>query len=77
MRHRDDSTITFVVLGAVVALFVWDRLPVAIVAIGVALALWATGVLDLEDALAGLRRPDGALHRLAVRRQRGARRRRA
>ena len=23
-----DSTITFVVLGAVVALFVWDRLPV-------------------------------------------------
>ena len=41
----DDSTITFVVLGAAVVLFVWDRLPVAIVAIGVALALWATGVL--------------------------------
>ena len=40
--------------------------------IGVALALWATGVLVLDDALAGLRRPDGALHRLAVRGQRGA-----
>src|SRR3954471_14960771 len=53
----DDSTITFVVLGAVVALFVWDRLPVAIVAIGVALALWATGVLGLEDALAGFGDP--------------------
>jgi di/tricarboxylate transporter len=53
----DDSTITFVVLGAVVALFVWDRLPVAIVAIGVALALWATGVLSLEDALAGFGDP--------------------
>ena len=53
----DDSTITFVVLGAVVALFVWDRLPVAIVAIGVALSLWATGVLSLEDALAGFGDP--------------------
>ena len=52
-----DSTITFVVLGAVVALFVWDQLPVAIVAIGVALALWATGVLDLDDALAGFGDP--------------------
>src|SRR6478752_2710263 len=53
----DDSTITFVVLGAVVALFVWDRFPVAIVAIGVAVSLWATGVLDLEDALAGFGDP--------------------
>src|SRR3954462_800641 len=53
----DDSTITFVVLGAVVALFVWDRLPVAIVAIGGALALWATGVLSLDDALAGFGDP--------------------
>ena len=53
----DDSTITFIVLGASVALFVWDRLPVAIVAVGVALALWATGVLSLEDALAGFGDP--------------------
>jgi len=53
----DDSTITFAVLGAAVALFVWDGLPVAIVAIGVALALWATGVLDLDDALAGFGDP--------------------
>ena len=53
----DDSTITFIVLGASVVLFVWDRLPVAIVAIGVALALWATGVLSLEDALGGFGDP--------------------
>jgi di/tricarboxylate transporter len=53
----DDSTITFIVLGASVALFVWDRLPVAIVAVGVALALWATGVLSLEEALAGFGDP--------------------
>src|SRR3954451_11098102 len=52
-----DSTITFVVLGAAVALFVWDRLPVAIVALGVALALWATGVLSLDAALAGFGDP--------------------
>ena len=53
----DDSTITFVVLGAAVVLFVWDGLPVAIVAIGVALSLWATGVLDIEQALAGFGDP--------------------
>jgi di/tricarboxylate transporter len=52
-----DETITFLVLGAVVAVFVWDRLPVAIVALGTALALWATDVLDLEQALAGFGDP--------------------
>ena len=52
-----DSTITFLVLGAVVVVFVWDRLPVAVVAIGVALSLWATGVLDLDQALAGFGDP--------------------
>ena len=53
----DDSTITFVVLGAAVALFVWDRIPVALVALGVALSLWATGVLELEQSLAGFGDP--------------------
>ena len=52
-----DQTVTFLILGAVVAIFVWDRLPVAVVAIGVALALWATDVLDLEQALAGFGDP--------------------
>jgi di/tricarboxylate transporter len=37
--------------------FVWDRLPVAVVAVGVALSLWATGVLDLEQSLAGFGDP--------------------
>ena len=53
----DDSTITFVVLAAAVALFVWDRVPVALVALGVALSLWATGVLELEQSLAGFGDP--------------------
>jgi di/tricarboxylate transporter len=52
-----DVTITFVVLVAVVVVFMWDRLPVAIVAIGTAVALWATGVLSLERALAGFGDP--------------------
>ena len=37
--------------------FVWDRLPVAIVAVGTALTLWATGVLEYEEALAGFGDP--------------------
>jgi di/tricarboxylate transporter len=52
-----DETITFLVLGATVVVFIWDRLPVAIVAVGVALSLWATGVLELEQALAGFGDP--------------------
>ena len=52
-----DSTITFLVLAVVVVVFVWDRLPVAVAALGVALSLWATGVLDLEQALAGFGDP--------------------
>jgi di/tricarboxylate transporter len=52
-----DTTITFLVLAAVVLVFVWDRLPVAIVAVATALSLWATGVLDLEQALAGFGDP--------------------
>jgi di/tricarboxylate transporter len=52
-----DETITFLVLGAVVAVFIWDKLPVAIVAVGVALSLWATGVLTLDQALAGFGDP--------------------
>ncbi len=52
-----DETITFVVLGATVFVFIWDRLPVAVVALGVALSLWGTGVLDLEQSLAGFGDP--------------------
>ena len=37
--------------------FIWDRLPVSIVAVGTALSLWATGVLEYEQALAGFGDP--------------------
>jgi di/tricarboxylate transporter len=52
-----DIAITFTIVAAVVVLFVWDRLPVVIVALGTALALYATGVLNLGQALAGLGDP--------------------
>jgi hypothetical protein len=49
--------ITFTIVAVVVVLFIWDRLPVVIVALGTALALYATGVLKLGQALAGLGDP--------------------
>lgn len=52
-----DSTITFIVLGAVVVLFVSNRIPVAIIAIATTLSLWATGVLELREATAGFGDP--------------------
>ena len=52
-----DETITFLILGAAVVVFVLDRLPVALVAVGVALSLWATDVLELEQSLAGFGDP--------------------
>jgi di/tricarboxylate transporter len=51
------ETITFLVLAAVVVVFILDRFPVAVVAVATALALWATGVLDLNQALAGFGDP--------------------
>lgn len=56
-RSVADSTITFVVLGVVVVLFVSNRIPVAVIAIATSLALWATGVLELEQATAGFGDP--------------------
>ena len=52
-----ESTITFLILGGAVVLFVWNRIPVAVVAFAVSLSLWATGVLDLDEALSGFGDP--------------------
>ena len=52
-----EAAITFLSLGAVVALFVGTRIPVEIVAIGGALALYTTGVIDLEKTFAGFGDP--------------------
>jgi di/tricarboxylate transporter len=48
-----DATLTFVILGAVVVLFVSNRVPVGLVAIGASLALYLSGILTAQQALAG------------------------
>ncbi|MFZ4669835.1 MAG: SLC13 family permease [Microthrixaceae bacterium] len=52
-----QATITLLTLGAVVVLFVWNRVPVEVVAVGSALVLYGTGVLTLPQALAGFGDP--------------------
>lgn len=53
----DDATLTLIVLLSAVGLFIWNRLPIGSVAIMTALALAATGVVDVETALAGFGDP--------------------
>lgn len=48
-----DATIVYTVLVSVVVLFVWNKLPVEVVAMGAALSLYATGVLTIEQSIAG------------------------
>jgi di/tricarboxylate transporter len=48
-----DMAIVFTILGVAVVLFATNKIAVEIVAIGVALSLAATGVLDVDQALAG------------------------
>ena len=53
----DDAALTLVILGAVIVLFIWNRLSVGVVAILTMLALWATGLLPVEAVLAGFGDP--------------------
>lgn len=52
-----DSTVLYIILGVVVVLFVSNRIPVAIIAMGTAVSLWATGILELDQSLAGFGDP--------------------
>ena len=45
------------IIAVTVVLFVWNRLPVVIVAMMTPLALWATGVLSLREVLSGFGDP--------------------
>lgn len=49
--------IVFAIIVGVVVLFVWDRLPVIAVCMACALSLYATGILDLNQALVGFGDP--------------------
>lgn len=53
----DDMTVTIVVLVLAVVVFVWNKVPVGLVAIGVTLALYGTGVVSLEQAFGGFGDP--------------------
>ncbi len=53
----DPAAWTFVILGLAIVAFLSGRVPLAVVAIGVALSLWATGVLTLPEALSGFGDP--------------------
>jgi di/tricarboxylate transporter len=52
-----DITIVALVLLLLVVLFIWNRLPVEVVALGAVLVLAATGVLEFDDAVAGFGDP--------------------
>ncbi|MEV6284013.1 SLC13 family permease [Kribbella sp. NPDC051770] len=53
----DDGTVSLIILGLTVVAFVANRLPVEVVAVLTALALWITGVLDFTAVLAGFGDP--------------------
>ncbi|MGN6031278.1 MAG: SLC13 family permease [Thermomicrobiales bacterium] len=52
-----DQAITISILAAAIVVFVLNVVPVGMVAMGVAVALWATGVVTLDQALAGFGTP--------------------
>ncbi len=53
----DPATTSLVILALAVALFIVNKLPVGLVAVMTSLSLWFTGVLSVDDALAGFGDP--------------------
>lgn len=53
----EPASWTFLILALTIVAFVSGKFPSAVVSIGVALALWATGVLTLPAALSGFADP--------------------
>ncbi|MEZ0070226.1 di/tricarboxylate transporter [Streptacidiphilus sp. MAP12-20] len=58
------AAICLVILAVVIGLFVWNRLPVEVLALGSGLALLATGALTVDQVFAGSAQPG---HRPGVR----------
>jgi di/tricarboxylate transporter len=52
-----DIWIVFAIVAGIIVLFIWDRIPVIAVCMAAALALWATGILTLQQSLAGFGDP--------------------
>lgn len=53
----DSATKALLVLGVVIILFIWNRLPVTVVGVLTALGLWATGLVTTEEAVGGFGDP--------------------
>ncbi len=51
------ATLSLVIVAVAVALFVWDRLPVEVVAVGCALTLLFTGLIDTATVFSGFGDP--------------------
>jgi di/tricarboxylate transporter len=67
------AAVTLTILALAIVGFISNRVPLGIVAIGVSVALWFTGVLDLGQALSGFGDPTVVFIALPLRRQRGPR----
>ena len=52
-----DQHIVFTIIGIALAMFIWQRVPAVIVAIGVSLVLFFTGIVTAQEVLAGLGDP--------------------
>ena len=57
MNEINEITVVLGVLGVTVVLFIWNRLPVEMVALGASLTLLAAGVIDINQALEGFGDP--------------------
>ncbi len=53
----NDIHVLFLIIAVVIVLFITEKVPVVIVALGTALALYFTGILDFRQALGGLGDP--------------------
>jgi di/tricarboxylate transporter len=53
----NDVYILFLIIAVVIVLFITEKVPVVIVALGTALSLYFTGILDFRQALGGLGDP--------------------
>jgi di/tricarboxylate transporter len=52
-----DIWIVFAIVAGIIVLFIWDRIPVIAVCMAAALALWASGILTLQQSFAGFGDP--------------------
>jgi di/tricarboxylate transporter len=53
----NDSTVVMLIIVIAVALFIWNRFPAAVVGVGMVIAFFVTGVLDLRQAVGGFGDP--------------------